>query len=127
MVIAERAANLVQIRTQKYKQWMSDEPDDAAYSNSKEHFLRNRIHVKLESLSPTPDSDEDPNDLQKRFVGDALNDRCVPIYNDFKRIITKQKWDGRINREKEQKAYDVLAEKKELLSMCIAQLTYALS
>jgi hypothetical protein len=58
----ETADNLVQIRTQKYKQWLSDDPANATYSGSQDSFLKNRIHLRLESLS-TDQRIDDNNDM----------------------------------------------------------------
>lgn len=56
--IVERAANLIQIRTQKYKDWLSDNPPDETFVGSKELFLRNRVHVRLESVVAINDYDK---------------------------------------------------------------------
>ena len=48
----ETADNIIQIRTQKYKQWVSDELDERTYiGGSKEEFIKKRIVIRLESLS----------------------------------------------------------------------------
>ena len=53
--ITEHATNMIQIRTQKYKQWLSNELNDETFvggNNKKDVFNRNRVHINLESLYP---------------------------------------------------------------------------
>ena len=55
--ITEHATNMIQIRTQKYKQWLSNELNDETFvgsgnNNEKDVFNRNRVHINLESLYP---------------------------------------------------------------------------
>lgn len=102
-VIAERAKNVIQIRTEKYKQWLSDDPDPIVYSDSssKEQYLKNRIHVRLEDLaSEHVSSYEEARDLQEKVVGDQLLNHCVPIYEHFHEVVERTKWQGYTPRGK---------------------------
>ena len=115
-VISERAENLVQVRTQKYKQWLSDDPDALSYSGDKDTFLRNRIHLRLESLTPESSNGKDPTDLQEQFIGNELFHRCLKVYENFEGIVSKVKFKRTIHKAGEA-AYDASHEKKELLKL----------
>ena len=118
----ETADNLVQIRTQKYKQWLSDDPANATYSGSKDSFLKNRIHLRLESVESlsTDQRIDDNNDisakeLQRRLIGDPLWDRCVLMADSFREVTSHTTWNG--NQKKDKSKIDPLQEKKKMLEM----------
>jgi hypothetical protein len=115
----EKADNLVQIRTQKYKQWLSDDPANATYSGSKDSFLKNRIHLRLESLTTDQRIDDNngtgAKELQRRLIGDPLWDRCVLMADSFREVTSHTKF--RHPRQKENRKIDPLQEKKKMLEM----------
>lgn len=126
---AEQAANLIQIRTQKYKQWLSNDPSNATFRGSKENFLKNRIHVRLESLTARADIgvdsayNADAKELQSRLIGDHLLDRCVPVAETFKEVKTHTKFNGykmrkqgRRQKHLKQKEFNANREKMHMLS-----------
>lgn len=112
-IIAERAKNVVQIRTEKYKQWLSNEPGEEAYRGSKHDYLLKRIHVRLEDLN-----DErygmTAKERQERLIADPLWKRCIPVHGDFQETIEWTKW-GRVRERHKGKSYNVNKEKKMLL------------
>ena len=64
--ITEHATNMIQIRTQKYKQWLSNELNDETFvgsgnNNEKDVFNRNRVHINLESLYPPKNNAKNAN------------------------------------------------------------------
>jgi len=100
-VVGETAENVIQIRTQKYKQWLSENPAPEAFHGSKEQFLQNRIHVRLESY--TIDNDGLTNsakDPQERVIGRQLIDHCVHLYDDFREVAGYTKWQGFVQPNK---------------------------
>jgi hypothetical protein len=113
------ADNLVQIRTQKYKQWLSDDPANATYSGSKDSFLKNRIHLRLESLTTDQRIDDNNGthvkELQHRLIGDPLWDRCVLMADSFREVTSHTTWNG--NQKKDKSKIDPLQEKKKMLEM----------
>ena len=115
----EKADNLVQIRTQKYKQWLSDDPANATYSGSKDSFLKNRIHLRLESLTTDQRIDDNNGthvkELQHRLIGDPLWDRCVLMADSFREVTSHTTWNG--NQKKDKSKIDPLQEKKKMLEM----------
>ncbi len=104
-VIAERALNVIQIRTQKYKQWLSEEPSNEMFQGSRETFLKQRIHLSLENLT---------SHERKDVVGDELTSHCVPVYKEFQDIIERTKWKG-FKGSKEGRPYDSVKEKHKML------------
>ena len=111
--VIESAENIIQIRTQKYKQWLNDNPDNATYAEgSKDDFLKNRIWTRLESLSDADKVGTTPS-MQKKLVGDALLNLCVPIRNNFKDVSEYTKWTSRHDAHE---AYDVNFERKRMLA-----------
>ena len=81
--ICETAANLVQARTLKYKQWLSDDPDEAAFAGgSKGEFLQSRIHIKLESIANYGTDDDLNTERQLQHLRDPLSSRCVKAVGD---------------------------------------------
>jgi hypothetical protein len=117
------ADNLVQIRTQKYKQWLSDDPANATYSGSKDSFLKNRIHLRLESVESlsTDQRIDDNNDisakeLQRRLIGDPLWDRCVLMADSFREVTSHTKF-FQTGQAKDKSKIDPLQEKKKMLEM----------
>lgn len=111
--LIESAENIIQIRTQKYKQWLSDNPDNATYTEgSKDAFLKNRIWTRLESLSDVDKVGTSPS-MQKKSIGDALLNSCVPIRMNFTEATEYTKWNTTHNVHAE--AFDVNFEKKQML------------
>jgi hypothetical protein len=111
--LIESAENIIQIRTQKYKQWLSDNPDNATYTEgSKDAFLKNRIWTRLESLSDVDKVGTSPS-MQKKSIGDALLNLCVPIRMNFTEATEYTKWNTRHDVHAE--AFDVNFEKKQML------------
>jgi hypothetical protein len=124
----ETAGNLIQIRTQKYKQWLSDDPSGGTYIGSKDSFLKNRIHLRLESLTADQNDDENGSpisnkELQRRLIGDPLRDRCVPMSDSFREVTTHtNQWASDKERNiKEQKTnknkINANQKKKKMLEM----------
>jgi len=114
-VPCESAANLVQARTHKYKQWLSDDPDSATYSGSKESFLQSRIHVRLESVVATADDAASMKKHQTKYIRDPLRERCVFVTGDmiFRAVTfhtTNSEYNNRLHR-----TIDPDQEKKEML------------
>jgi hypothetical protein len=108
---AETADNLIKIRNQKYKQWLSDDPADGTYLGSKDSFLKNRIHVRLESMVDGQiDSGISAKD-QRQLIGDPLLDRCIPTAENFREVTDYTKWLGR----KKNKTFNAHEEKNMLL------------
>lgn len=118
-VIAERAENIVQIRTQKYKQWLSNDPDKGTYSGSKEQFINNRILLKMEALTPdeSNDSEETRIALQQQFVADPIRKHCIEMYDDFVATFSKGKFKATRSHQKKKEKYDTSAETKRLMKM----------
>ena len=77
--ICEVADNTIQIRTQKYKQWLSDNPDRDSYMGTKEAFLQSRVHIKLENIATNPNNDKDTAERQKQYIHDQLRETCVRV------------------------------------------------
>ena len=111
--IAETAENLIQIRTQKYKQWLSEDLHRDTFVGSKETILQNRIHLRLESITEPEvldnelDSKARVNSRQERAVGVQLLDHCVPMYEDFQEVTEHTSWRvyqsaNKFNSEEEQ-------------------------
>jgi hypothetical protein len=115
----EKADNLVQIRTQKYKQWLSDDPANATYSGSKDSFLKNRIHLRLESLTTDQRIDDNngtgAKELQRRLIGDPLWDRCVLMADSFREVTSHTKF--RHPGQKENRKINPFQEKEKMLEM----------
>lgn len=105
-VIAEKASNLVQIRTQKYKQWLSGDPSDDTFEGSREKFLQQRMHISLENLT---------SHERKDVIGNGLTARCVPVYKDFEDVIERTKWKGYKTKIWAGKKFDSQKEKQKLL------------
>jgi hypothetical protein len=101
----------------KYNQWLSDDLDHETVTGSKTHFLENRIHLCLESLTTKNGAAEDLNGLQDKLIGNQLNDRCVVTYEDFQGIVTYQNW-KRFRSKDQQAVFDADSEKEQLLKMC---------
>lgn len=118
-VIAERAENIVQIRTQKYKQWLSNDPDKGTYSGSKEQFINSRILLKMEALTPdeSNDSEETRIALQQQFVADPIRKHCIEMYDDFVATFSKGKFKATRSHQKKKEKYDTSAETKRLMKM----------
>jgi len=112
-IIAERAKNVVQIRTEKYKQWLSNEPGEEAYRGSKHDYLLKRVHVRLEDLSDERYG-KTAKERQERLIADPLWKRCIPVYGDFQETIERTKWGGVRERHKG-RSFDANKEKKTLL------------
>ena len=124
----ETAENLIQARTQKYKQWLSNAPNNSTYSSSEEIFLQNRIHVRLESLTAYQDGENDENDvtakeLQRTIIGDPLSKLCVPMNDNFNEVTTHtNQWAAEqggnvIDQKKRRNKVDVKQETMKLLSI----------
>ena len=99
----EKADNIIQIRTQKYKQWLSQ---DIGYE-------KNRHHLRLESLYLYT-TNASATDVQSNFIGDPLNARCVPIISgkhDFRAISDYTNWE----KTKKVKGFDPIVERESLL------------
>jgi len=90
-IIAERATNVVQIRTEKYKQWLSEDPGEEAYNGTKEDYLAKRVHIRLEDLIDVKYG-KDVKERQEAVVGDKLQNQCVPIYDEFTETNEALKW-----------------------------------
>jgi len=106
----ETAENIIQIRTQKYKQWVSDELDERTYIGSKDEFRNNRFVLRLESLTPDLDIDPDPNtvdenenqskkdeaatELQDEILGSMLDGHCVKRLKDFEGVLKHIETEG---------------------------------
>ena len=82
--IAETAPNLIQERTRKYKQWLTEDPSDQTFEGSKDRYLQQRMHVSLEHVIA---------DGQHNVIGDELSKRCMPVYEDFRDVIERTKWE----------------------------------
>ena len=105
----ETAENIIQIRTQKYKQWLSDAPRN---SN------KNRVHLRLESLTIENDLSDNPvpaRALQQKLIINQLKDRCVQFQEKFKAVTSKtnRRWKS-TDKEKEV-FFSPNLEKKNLL------------
>ena len=112
-IIAEHAKNVVQIRTEKYKQWLSNEPGEEAYRGSKHDYLLKRVHVRLEDLSDEKYG-KTARARQEHLIADPLWKRCVPINGDFQETIERTKW-GEVRERYKGRSYDANKEKKVLL------------
>ena len=117
-VVCETADNLIQARTQKYKQWLSNDPDPSTYdaeSLTKEEFLSSRIHIKLESIVANPYDRAETKVRQSKYIRDPILDRCVKIRegDDFRPVIAHTKFGhvARLNTK-----IDPLLETREMLS-----------
>lgn len=113
-VVAEKAENVIQIRTAKYKQWLSDNPGVEAYTGDKEDYLRRRMHLRLEDLTNTTDGMDAKARQENAFVK-PLTDRCVPLYDDFHETIERTKWKGFMEKQLHGKEYNPDRERKVLL------------
>ncbi len=97
---------MIEIRTQKYKQWLSEDLNEPTFDGSKEKFLQQRMHVRLESVI---------SNGQKAEVGDRLASRCVPVYQDFHDVIERTKWKGWKEKLLKGKRYNAESERRTLL------------
>lgn len=125
--VCETAENLIQARTLKYKQWLSDDPDRAMYVGSREAFLQSRLHVRLEDVANRDDG-ATTRRRQRKFLADALRERCVQARtaNEFRAVTYKTThsmtpWHKKIDATKETK--QMLAKyTKEDLRFVLSQL-----
>ena len=125
----EKAANIIQLRTLKYKQWLSNDPAEASYVGpNKDSFVKNRIHIRLESLTTTDQKDGDngisPIDLQRQYVREPLRDHCVLMSDNFTATLTHtnqfaSKYENVFPGEEQngKKKIDVKEEKRKLLEV----------
>jgi len=113
-VVAEKADNLVQIRTAKYKQWLSDNPGVEAYTGDKDNYLKRRMHLRLEDLTNTTDGTDAKTRQENAFVK-PLTNRCVPLYDEFLETIERTKWKGFMMDKWKGKEYDAAHERELLL------------
>lgn len=111
---AETADNLIKIREQKYKQWLSNDPIDGSFVGSKESFLKNRIHIRLESLV----GDQGDRESQYQVIGQKLLDRCirVQVREEFHEVTEYTKWIGQKDTNDKKKEFNVQEERKKLLA-----------
>jgi hypothetical protein len=112
----ERADNVIQARTQKYKQWLNfDEPSDLTYVGSKREFLDNTLHVRVEDLIPQNQTHTSKN-LQYKYIGEPLRERCVPLNDEgsFKEHVIYTKFDPVWD---EKQVFDPIDERKKMLAM----------
>jgi hypothetical protein len=105
---------VIQIRTAKYKQWLSDNPGIEAYTGDKENYLKRRMHLRLEDLTNTT-SGLDTKTRQENAIVKPLTDRCVPSYDDFQETIERTKWKGFMEKQWKGKEYNADRERKMLL------------
>jgi len=75
----ESADNLIQIRTQKYKQWLSDNLDRGTYRGQKESCLKNILHIRLESLA---NQHIKKNDGKAMSSNNTISIGQIDLYND---------------------------------------------
>ena len=113
-IIAERAQNVVQIRTEKYKQWLSNEPGEEAYRGSKDDYLLKRVHVRLEDLSDERYG-KTAKERQERLIADKLWKLCVPVNGDFQETIERTKWEGDYRKRHQGRSFNTDKEKTALL------------
>jgi len=112
----ERADNMIQMRTQKYKQWLNfDEPSDLTYVGSKQEFLDNTIHIRLDDLL-SRDQTTTPKELQNKHIGEPLRNRCVPLNDEasFKEHVTYTKFDPVWDAKQ---IFDPIKEREEMLKL----------
>jgi len=123
-LLSETAENVIQIRTQKYKQWLSDDFSDETVRGSKEDFRKNRLHVRLESLTFSDEGGEgnsivnveDDETNQWEVVGKPLLDRCIPVAEYFKAVTTHTKFDNkRTKGQRTGQKFDAARERNLLL------------
>lgn len=121
---AETADNIVKIREKKYKQWLSDDPSADTFKGSKEVFLKNRIHVRLESIiddhcdgKNCTKNGRDVKLSQYQHIARKLLDRCisVPFYEDFQEITKYTKFDD--PNSTKHIYFNVQKEREETLQM----------
>jgi hypothetical protein len=119
---SETARNVVQIRTEKYKQWLSDglEDDIVHINGSKDLFIKNRLHVRLESLTFDKEdlvqNVEDNVAVQWKVLGEPLLERCIPVAEHFQAVVTHTKFDDKQTKgQKTGKEFDAARERKNLL------------
>jgi hypothetical protein len=111
-IIAERAMNVVQIRSEKYKQWLSQEPGEEAYRGEKVDFLAKRVHIRYEDLTDAKYG-KDVKERQQNVVGEQLWKLCVPIYKTFTETKEKLKWQK--HTDANAKPFDSKKEKQKML------------
>ena len=112
-VAVENAANLIHIRTAKYKNWLSNDPAIETYDgSSKEDFLRNRIHVRMEDLTIDNNDVDNVRTQQYKTVIEPAADRCVRVKEHFESLLAHTKWKTR-NADKRNFHYEV--EKIQML------------
>ena len=107
-LISETAENVIQIRTQKYKQWLSDDLSDETVKGSKEDFRKNRLHLRLESLTFSDEGEggeghdivnvEEDETNQWKVIGKPLLDRCIPVAEYFQAVVTHTKFDDNLTQ-----------------------------
>lgn len=98
--ICESAPNLVQIRTQKYKQWLSNNPHNSTYVGTKESFLQSRIHVRLEDVASSPSNDSDTKKRQIKHIRDPLRQLCIKSPDRLRPVTTHTTLNMRYNKKK---------------------------
>ena len=110
----ESAPNVVQVRTKKYRQWLSHDPLPARKATGVDMNM-NMIHLRLESLYDygAERTFTNAKDLQGTLIGNELSDRCVPILEggEFREISQYTNWD----KKKRLKGYNPMSENEEAL------------
>ena len=118
----ERADNLVQARTMKYKQWLNiDEPDNRTYIGSRDEFVDNTLHVRFESIVPLYESsngNSTSRELQNKFIGEPLRKRCIRIADEdtFEERVKYTKFNPKTDKKLKPK-FDTFKERKKMLAL----------
>jgi len=103
----EKAENIIQIRTDKYKNWLSMNPDKKTHSSGKDIFIKNRSHLRLESLVDNGEIG------QEKAMMEIFQKHCVPVKLPFEAIVEKTNWGG---PKKYKGAFDTTAERDKMLA-----------
>ena len=112
-VVAVKAKNLIDMRTEKYRQWLSMSPNPATYTGTEEVYLRNRFHLRLEAISEA--GSRDMARVQEEFIGKPLRDSCVSLKEPFESVAEHFSYAN--EPQGDGKAFDAKAEKQKLLSL----------